>query len=146
MSFTDFDFSGFGAANPFAGLPGLQGMQGFAIQPPQVNFVPVEFSTEAGVQAQVNPDNPTAQPPTTGGQGAGSGDTDVSAKAAKETKKPGMADVLKGLKAPAAPQPQTIRSPAAPQMAAQKSQLSALLASMGISPQQMLRLGQTFGR
>lgn len=136
---TDFDFSGFGVANPFAGLPN---MQPFAIQPPQVNW-----STEAGIQGDVNAAMPTAAPPTEGGQGAGSGDTDVSAKAAKDTKKAAsMADVLKGLKAPAAPTPQTIRSPAAPQMQAQKSQLSALLASMGITPQQMLRLGQTFGR
>jgi hypothetical protein len=31
-------------------------------------------------------------------------------------------------------------------MAKQNSQLATLLASMGVTPQQMLRLSQTFGR
>lgn len=148
--FEDYDFNSFGVAgNPFSGLPTMQGyamgMPTVNWAPPEVQPPPVQPSTEGMVGANVNP-LAAGSPDKTNdpSKAVAATDTDVGAAAVKKSKS--MADVLKGLKAPAPPTPQTIRSPAAPQMAPQKGQLSVLLASMGVTPQQMLRLSQTFGR
>lgn len=146
--------------NPFMGLgtmastlqaPGLMspGLNqdlplGYANPPPSI-----AWSDEGSIGGFVNPLAPGQSGGTNEGAGSGSADTDKGRAGADvsgaKSKTPNLMQTLKGVQAPAAPTPQKISSPNAPQMRAVNSSLAALLASMGVSPQQ-LRLGQMGGR
>lgn len=129
-------------SNPFMGLPGAFG--GFS-GGDWANVPLPDFSSEGMIGGEVNPYAPNLSGGTGGEDVGAAADTDKG-RALAGAKGSNLQNVLKGVQAPKPPTPQTVRSPAAPQMAAQKSQLSTLLASMGVTPQQLLRLGQTMGR
>lgn len=140
-----FDFG------PWAGFPPMDPtmmLPGHPSAPlPEPPYTPMATPDAmiGGVVSPVAPASPVLTQPKAGGSAGG--DTD-KAKAAVDLSSsgkqaPSLQQVLKGVQAPAPPQGQKITSPNAPMARAMpgNSQLAALLASMGVTPRQVLRLG-----
>jgi hypothetical protein len=128
--------------NPFAGLPYGFNQTWMPPEVPDWGAVPLP-SMEGAIGGNVNPLAPNMSGGTTGEPSGGIDDTDRGRAVSSVNKPGGLASTLKGLQSPQAPQPQRISSPNAPQTRQVNSQLSTILASMGVTPQQLLRLGQT---
>lgn len=128
------------AVNPFAALPDFAGgpFVGEGL-PVYGEGIPSSFTMEGGIGGAVNPLAPGLP-----------GATDVSSAGANTDRGRAVSGAqnnpLRGLQAPPPPRSQDVRALQAPQMAAQKSNLSTLLASMGLTPDQMMRLGAMMGR